>query len=126
MHTWSAVLTLAWLDFLDDGQLVVHQHRRAEVSLECAGLMEGKKNKKQRILSVVSSLPVYRLSCWKGRILAGVTLPHNHHFKLRQYIWLMIQTVFLRKCFECRTFYCIWSEGAIFPALAASYFNLNS
>lgn len=30
----SATLTLAWLSFLDDRQLVVDEHRRAEVSLE--------------------------------------------------------------------------------------------
>lgn len=45
MHTRTA-LTLAWLNFLDDSQLVIDEHRRAEVSLECSRLMEGRTEHK--------------------------------------------------------------------------------
>lgn len=45
MHTRTA-LTLAWLNFLDDSQLVSDEHRRAEVSLECSRLMEGRTEHK--------------------------------------------------------------------------------
>lgn len=46
-HTGTlCMLTLAWLNFLDDSQLVIDEHRRAEVSLECSRLMEESRKQK--------------------------------------------------------------------------------
>lgn len=58
-HTHWSVLTLARLNFLDDRQLVVDEHRRAEVSLECSGLME---ESREQSFSVSITFLAYRLS----------------------------------------------------------------
>lgn len=62
-HTHSAMLTLARLNLLDDSQLVIDKHRRAEVSLERSRLME--ESRKQNSFSYH---PVYRPSRWGNRL----------------------------------------------------------
>lgn len=49
MHTLG-LLTLAWLDFLDDRQLVIDEHWWAKVSLERSRLME--ERRKENLLSL--------------------------------------------------------------------------
>lgn len=51
-HRHSGKLTLARLNFLDDRELVIDEHRRAEVSLESSRLME--ESRKQNYFFAVS------------------------------------------------------------------------
>lgn len=80
-HTCIRLLTLGWLDFLDDRQLVTDEHRWAEVSLECSRLME--EGRKENHFSFHYFLYIY----WSA---GGKVAPCGDFFSTFTDIWKVV------------------------------------